>query len=58
MTSGTEKCVLYTRSSKDRADISPAAQKSELISYAQERAITWRASIPMPRSAPMTAHHS
>ena len=32
-----EKCVLYLRSSKDRADISPAAQRTELKDYAREK---------------------
>ena len=33
----TEKCVLYTRSSKDGHDISPAAQRTELRAYAERK---------------------
>ena len=33
----TENCVLYTRNSKDRADISPAAQRTELREFAKRK---------------------
>jgi DNA invertase Pin-like site-specific DNA recombinase len=33
----TEKCVLYTRSSKDGHDISPATQRAELRAYAERK---------------------
>ena len=33
----TEKCVFYTRSSKDTHDVSPAAQRTELRAYAERK---------------------
>lgn len=33
----TENCVLYTRNSKDRANISPAAQRTELREFAKRK---------------------